>query len=721
MFAATIVPVGRFIALGGRVWGTAAVPTLLLTLATLVATGALVLAAGPAAAHAVLESTTPADGDQLDAAPERIELRFTESVSIPDDGVVVYAASGDPLDTGEPSHPDGQNSDVAVDTPGLEDGAYVVSYRVISADSHPVSGAFTFTVGDVDPAEARALQASLGGGTGGDDTLGIVYGVARFLAFAGLVLLVGGAAFVLGVWPDGLDSRRVRRLVRTGWALAVVATAACIGLQGAYGAGLTLGDAFDPSVIGDELGARAGRVWLIRLVLLVVVALAATAYLRRRPASPAAAADATAAPAAAGSEADAGARGGEPVDAGGTGAAVSGPAAGSAGHEAAQARGSAVAVSRLGTGEHDAEAAEVETVGPDGDERVASGAPTGPAASPGEALAETGGSGGNGVRPAPGGWASLDEVRYVGAVLGLALLATISFAGHAGAGRWLAVALVADVVHLAGVSVWLGGLAVLTLVVLRRDTAGLDRTGLERIVGRFSEVAFVSVLAIVVSGVVQAWRQLDGLDALTGTAYGRLLIAKVALVAAMVAAAGVSRAWLRGWFLATTDRAAKAAGTAPSPNGHRSDLYLLRQSVGLEAFIAIVVLAVTAALVQAAPEDASAAAAGGSGGGPFEAEVHGSNVALDATIDPTAVGPVEIDLQVGFHDGTPLDPEEITAELSLPERHLGPLDVPLEPVATGQYRSTDADIPFPGEWELEVTVRTSDIDQDRLTLPFTVG
>jgi copper transport protein len=253
--------------------------------------------------------------------------------------------------------------------------------------------------------------------------------------------------------------------------------------------------------------------------------------------------------------------------------------------------------------------------------------------------------------------------------------------------------------------------------VLRRDTAGLDRTGLERVVNRFSEVAFVSVLVIAVSGVVQAWRQLDGLDALTGTAYGRLLIAKVALVAAMVAAAGVSRAWLRGWFLAATDRAAKAAGTAPSANGHRSDLYLLRQSVGLEALIAIVVLAVTAALVQAAPEEASASA----GGGPFATEVHGSNVALDASVDPTAVGPIDIDLQVAFHDGTPLEPEEITAELELPEGDLGPLDVALEPVGTGHYQSTDADIPFPGEWELEVTVRTSDIDQDRLTVPFSVG
>jgi copper transport protein len=674
--------VGRFPVLDGRAWGPAARHArrprprvagriAVVLVAALVAACGLLVGAGPADAHAVLESTEPTDGAQLDAAPEQIVLRFSESVQAADDGITVYAGSGDELDTGEPEHPDDQGAAMAVDLPDLDEGAYVVSYRVISSDSHPVSGAFTFTVGNVDPSEAQALQASLGGGTGGNDTLGIAYGVARFLAFAGIILLVGGGAFVLGVWPDGMDDSRVRRLVRTGWALAVVATAACIGLQGAYGAGLSLVDALDPSVIGDELGARAGRVWLIRLVLLAVVAVAATAYMRRRqarePVSVAAAESS------------------EPSTGGSTDVLVGGSGA---------------------------------SGGPDDTPADAEGQPVAANVAVSE---QVGGAGGNGLRPAGGGgWASLDEVRYVGLVLGLAILATVSFAGHAGAGRLVGLALVTDVIHLAGVSLWLGGLAVLVLVVLRRNTAGLDRSRLEGVVSRFSEIAFIAVLAIVASGVVQAWRQLDGWDALTGTAYGRLLLVKVGLVAAMVAAAGVSRAWLRGWFLAATDRAAKSGGTpgdASGANGQRSDLYLLRQSVGIEALIAIVVLSVTAALVQAAPEEAS----GSEDSGPFETEVHGSNVALDAAVAPTAVGPVDIDLQVAFHDGTPLEPEEITAELELPERDLGPLDVELEPLETGHYRSTGAELPFPGEWELEVTVRTSDIDQDRLSVPFTAG
>ncbi|HEX8804714.1 MAG TPA: copper resistance CopC family protein, partial [Acidimicrobiales bacterium] len=227
----------------------------------------LVLTPGRADAHAQLESTVPADGDRLDAAPEQVLLRFSESVEVADDGVVVYDGSGEALDTSPPDHPGGEGSAVAVDLPDVDDGAYVVSWRVVSADGHPISGAFSFEVGDVAPGAAAALEADLGAGPSGDRVLGVVYGVVRFLGFAGVVVLVGGAAFVLVLWPGGLRDRWTRRLVVAGFWVTVGATVASFGLQGAYGAGLGLADALDPSVIGDEVGARAGRVWLVRLVV----------------------------------------------------------------------------------------------------------------------------------------------------------------------------------------------------------------------------------------------------------------------------------------------------------------------------------------------------------------------------------------------------------------------------------------------------------------------
>ena len=614
------------------------------TAAAAVAAAVLLLVPARADAHAELVETVPAAGEQLDAAPDELRLSFTESVEVADDAIEVYAADGDVLETEAPSHPGGDGSEVTVPLPDLEDGGYVVSWRVTSSDSHPISGAFTFSVGDVSPAEAEALRDDLVAGSGGDRALGVVYGVARFAAFAGIVLLVGGAAFVLGLWPGGATDRRTRRLVAAGWWVTVAATVASIGLQGAYEADLGLADALDPSVFGHALGARTGRTWGIRLLVLAALAVL---YLVARPRT------------------------------------------------------------RLRTRPE--------------------------------------GAGGDGLAaPAPARFG--DEATFLAAVLGLGVLVTVSAAGHAAAGDMVPLAMVTDVVHLIGVCVWLGGLAVLAAVLLRPDAGGIDRSELDGVVGRFSTVAFASVVAIVVSGVVQGWRQLDTLDELVDTPYGRLLLIKVALVALMVVGAFFSRVWVRRRFAARSAGGAAAAGggvaagggdgggepgdgsgaetspaLSPGPGAAAvsppPDVRSLRRSVGAEALVAVAVLGVTAALVNAVPGETGSAEAGG---GAFETELHGSAVLVELSVDPTEPGPVDIEMTTATHDGTPIEPEEVSGSLTLPERELGPLDVAFEPEGTGHFVAEGVEVPFAGEWELEVVVRTSDIDQDRLATPFTV-
>jgi copper transport protein len=357
-------------------------------------------------------------------------------------------------------------------------------------------------------------------------------------------------------------------------------------------------------------------------------------------------------------------------------------------------------------------------------------------------------------------------------LLAVALLLTVSVAGHAASGDLVPLAIVTDLVHLGGVSVWLGGLAVLVAVVLRgrapsddakdgdtRDadadthdegpsdaldrpggaatgpaagptataidaapaTTAVDAATLDRVVGRFSSVAFAAVVAIVVSGVVQAWRQLGSLSALVDTPYGRLLVVKVVLVALMVGVAGLSRAWVR-----------RRLAPAGAPGAGPADAAGLRRSVAAEVAIAVAVLAVTAGLVQAVPGDRAGAddagvagpagAAGAAGAGaPYTTEMHGEEVLVEATVGPTATGPTTVDIAARDHGGDPIDPEEVTATLRLPAQALGPIDLSLTEEGTGEFTSEGAELPFAGEWELVVTVRTSDIDQDRLVTTFTVS
>lgn len=178
----------------------------------------LVLAAplvpvGAVWAHAQLVSSDPADGAVLDRAPEEIELVFNERVDVVVDGVRLLAADGDPrvLTAG---------SDDAVVTAvlpeGLPDGSYAVSYRVVSADGHPVTGAVTFQLGAGGPAEVEVPEGESAAATA---TVRILTGVHLLgaLLFAGLLLFERGVRRGSGA-PD----RWTRRLLTLTCSAAVL-------------------------------------------------------------------------------------------------------------------------------------------------------------------------------------------------------------------------------------------------------------------------------------------------------------------------------------------------------------------------------------------------------------------------------------------------------------------------------------------------------------------
>ena len=120
--------------------------------AVVLAVAVLVLAPAVASAHATLEATTPERGARLARAPAQVSFRFDESVEASFGALRVFDAEGRQVQTGAAFHPGGRGSEVAVRLrPGLGDGSYTATYRVISADGHPVSSGFVFAVGDAAP------------------------------------------------------------------------------------------------------------------------------------------------------------------------------------------------------------------------------------------------------------------------------------------------------------------------------------------------------------------------------------------------------------------------------------------------------------------------------------------------------------------------------------------------------------------------------------------
>ncbi|GAA3072174.1 hypothetical protein GCM10020254_15000 [Streptomyces goshikiensis] len=245
------------------------VGTPLTALALVVAVFALVLGgAGAAFAHAGLSGSDPADGAVLKAAPQYVTLTFTESVSFSEDSLRVLSPQNERVNPRPARHVDGKDNTARVELSGkLPQGTYTVAWRVVSADGHPISGAFVFSNGK--PSETAAVVAT---GSPDDTAVGRLYGVFRHVAYSGLALLVGAAAFVLVCWPEAATVRPVRRLLVLGWVALTASTVALLLLRGPYETAGQLTSAFDPAQLGRTLTGRPGGALVARLVLLAAAA-----------------------------------------------------------------------------------------------------------------------------------------------------------------------------------------------------------------------------------------------------------------------------------------------------------------------------------------------------------------------------------------------------------------------------------------------------------------
>jgi copper transport protein len=589
----------------------------LLAVAALVVT-LVVVGASPAFAHATLVSTEPTNGGVYDKPPSDVLLRFNEPVEVSLGGIRVYTSDEERVVTGSPVHPDGTGSQVQVSLPKLSNGTYVVTWRVISADSHPVEGAYTFQVGPtatLNKKSAQGVAARLLATTGGSTTVGVIYGIDRAVLFGSLALLIGGAVFLLVVWRRGRDNQRAARVVWGGWIGLLVTTVLGIALDGVYAAGLSLTKLFDPTVFRDVLDTRYGKVALVRLALLALAYPLLRMLVNRRPAA-----------------------------------------------------------------EH----------------------------------------------PLRAWW--MVAAGLVGA--GLALTPGIS--GHAGTGIQTGLAIPADLVHVAGMACWLGGLVVLFVAVLPRR----DIDELREVLPRYSALALGSVVALVVSGGYQAWRQVGSLDALKETDYGRLLIAKLVVFAALIVAAAFSREIVNRRFRAyeyedddegdepvvepvpVTVGSGEAGSVSVGGGGGRSrfsgdgydewdddttdeeEVRRLRRSVGIEVVIAVVILSITALLVNAAPARSSSTE-------PIGLTLKSSQVWVYVDVAPGSVGPNDMHFTALPTGGGPASVQDMQVQLTRPGQDLPPFDVPLQKLGAGHYYAPLYDIPYSGKWQMTIRVQLS--------------
>lgn len=220
--------------------------------------------ARPAAAHAELLVSEPAAGAVLESSPAVITLTFSEPVEISLGALRLFDGSGDPILIGATEHVGG-DAIVEVEVPVLQRGSYVVSWRALSADSHPISGAFIFQIGSASTLGPDVLE-QVASTSGTNDTAATLLGLTRGLVIAAMAVLGGGAAAVaLGCVGSG---RRLRRAMLAAAFIGGGAGLLGIPLEAAYVSGSGLDAIVDPDAWRAMLETRLGVAWLLRALAL---------------------------------------------------------------------------------------------------------------------------------------------------------------------------------------------------------------------------------------------------------------------------------------------------------------------------------------------------------------------------------------------------------------------------------------------------------------------
>ncbi|MFJ5077118.1 copper resistance protein CopC [Streptomyces sp. NPDC088553] len=637
--------------------GTALARLLILAAALL---GTLLAGAAPASAHAALTGSDPKDGAVVATAPKEVNLTFSEQVAMSADSIRVLDPAGRRADTGEILNLCSGSIvryGVALRA-GLPDGTYTVAWQTVSADSHPISGAFTFSIGAPSTTSVALPDRTAGGGL-----VGTLYGIARYVSYAGFAVLVGGGAFVLACWPRGASVRPVQQTVVRGWLTLTGATLVMLLLRNPYTGSGELSDAFDLAGLKAVLETKTGAALTSRLLLLgaaaLFVAVLFGAYARRTD--------------------------------------------------------------------------------PKEKKDLAFGLGLG------------------------------------GTVVAAGIAGTWALAEHASTGIQPGIAMPVDILHLLAVAAWLGGLTVLLVSLYKAPS--VERSAIER----FSKVAFGSVAVLAATGLYQSWRQVGSWSALTGTRYGQLLLVKIGLMCVLIGIAWISRRWTQRLADPTpaeeteesaeteeseqaeeneqAEESAEATETTEAADPERAAQLArqraavatarrkrerdadperagLRRSVLTEAAVAVVLLAVTTVLTSTEPgrteEEAARGGTAASGPAavpdrpvdirlPFDTGGADGKGIVRLSLDPGRTGANALHLFVERPNGKPLDVPEIKVALTLEAKDVGPLPVAPDRIQTGHWSASGVQIPMPGEWRIQVTVRTSEIDQTTIEKNVKIG
>ncbi|MGX9143318.1 copper resistance CopC/CopD family protein [Mesorhizobium sp. 128a] len=274
--------------------------------------------------------------------------------------------------------------------------------------------------------------------------------------------------------------------------------------------------------------------------------------------------------------------------------------------------------------------------------------------------------------------------------VGVALAAS----GHASAAepQWLTRPMV--FLHGTGIAFWAGALLPLGLAL---NSQSAEAGAFLR---RFSRTILPVVAVLAGAGVVLAIIQVQTPAALVDTAYGRLLVIKLALLVFLFTLAAVNR-----WRL-----------TASAEAGATEVRRRLTRSISVEMLIVLLIFGVAAGWRFTPPPRALAIAAAQ----PASIHIHTLKAMADLDITPGHSGPVAASIVIMDGDFGPLDAKEVTLVLSKPDSGIEPIKRPATKPGDGTWRIDNLVIPVPGRWTARLDILVSDLEVIKIEAPIDI-
>lgn len=289
--------------------------------------------------------------------------------------------------------------------------------------------------------------------------------------------------------------------------------------------------------------------------------------------------------------------------------------------------------------------------------------------------------------------------RHRGARILVTAGTSVAVVAHVALGHAAAVgpadSVAAQSVHVAAVSVWIGG-----LVSVLAASRTMERSAWGAGVRRFSLLAGIALVAVAVTGAWRALEETGSVRALTGTTFGRVILAKVALLGILAALGAINR------YRHTPKVESRAPG--------------LKRIGAVEVVIAGLVLALTGFMASVAPARTASKAQEAAKGSVI---VTGTDFARTTeatlTVTPGRPGPNRFSLDIiDIRTGALTVARRVTMELAYVGRsELGTSDIEMEQQPDGSYLGTGSHVAFGGTWAATILVE-GETNSTQITLWF---